>query len=162
MCISVLRGLKFVVRSRLAPATFKPAPHPQEFEKSCPFPPSTRRPPTPPGSHGFPTLRRVPENHWKLMECVSSLVTIYSVVHFKANRRSCKTLKDKNVKPSQTSVLLSQNTVEKQYVVHWRTLVNYSSAAHDRIVDTKHSFISSAGCYHAERISCKITKTWKF
>jgi len=34
----VLRGLKFFVRSRLAPAKFEPAPHPQEFEKSCPHP----------------------------------------------------------------------------------------------------------------------------
>jgi len=34
----VLRGLKFCVRSRPVPAKFKPAPHPQEFEKFCPHP----------------------------------------------------------------------------------------------------------------------------
>jgi len=28
------------------------------------------------------------------------------------------------------------------------------------IINTKHSFISSAGCHHAEHISCKITETW--
>jgi len=38
--IKVLRGLKFFVRSR--PANFKPTPHPQEFENSCPLPPRRR------------------------------------------------------------------------------------------------------------------------
>jgi len=39
------------------------------------------------------------------MQRVSSLVKIYSLVHFRGNRRSYKTLK--NVKPSQTSALCS-------------------------------------------------------
>jgi len=38
--IRVLRGLKFFARSRPAPTKFKPAPHLQEFEKSCPLPPA--------------------------------------------------------------------------------------------------------------------------
>jgi len=51
MCIRVLRGLKFFVRSR--PAKFKPTPHPQKFEKSCPLPPRT-----------LPLLARTrPEHH---------------------------------------------------------------------------------------------------
>ena len=29
------------------------------------------------------------------------------------------------------------------------------------IIDTKHSFIGKALCHHPERISCKITETWK-
>jgi len=33
----LLKGLIFFVRSR--PANFKPAPHPQEFDKSCPLQP---------------------------------------------------------------------------------------------------------------------------
>jgi len=36
-----------------------------------------------------------------------------------------------------------------------------SSAIHDMIIDAKHSFISSAGCHHAECISSKISVTWK-
>ena len=37
--IRVRRGLKFSVCSRPAPTEFKPAPHPQEFEKFCLLPP---------------------------------------------------------------------------------------------------------------------------
>jgi len=29
------------------------------------------------------------------------------------------------------------------------------------IIDTRHLFISSAGCHHAERNSCKFTEIWK-
>jgi len=29
------------------------------------------------------------------------------------------------------------------------------------IIDIRHSFISSAGCHHVERISCKISDIWK-
>jgi len=29
------------------------------------------------------------------------------------------------------------------------------------IIDAKHSFISSAGCPYAARVSCKITGIWK-
>jgi len=61
-----------------------PAPHPQEFEKSC----GTRRLLTRARTTLFPsqtcTCHCVSENHWKLVECVSSLVAIYSVVHLKA------------------------------------------------------------------------------
>ena len=37
----------------------------------------------------------------------------------------------------------------------------FSSAIHDTIIDKKHSSISSGECHHAERISCKMTDTWK-
>jgi len=45
------------------------------------------------------------------MQCVSSLVVIYSVVHFKTNGSLEKRYK---VKPGQTSALLSQSTLEKE------------------------------------------------
>ena len=48
----VLDGLKFFVRTR----NFTPAPTQQEFEKSCPFPPRTRRRLT----HIRPALRSLP------------------------------------------------------------------------------------------------------
>ena len=48
------------------------------------------------------------------MQCVSSLVVIYSVVHFKT---SGSLEKRYQVKPSQTSALLSQSTLEKEFVV---------------------------------------------
>ena len=50
------------------------------------------------------------------MHCVSSLVVIYSVVHFKTNGSLEKRYK---VKSSQTSALRSQSTLEKEFVVHW-------------------------------------------
>jgi len=51
-----LRDLKFCVHTRPVPAKFKPAPHPQEFEKFCPHPPRTR-----PADH--PTRAR-PTLYW--------------------------------------------------------------------------------------------------
>jgi len=36
-----------------------------------------------------------------------------------------------------------------------------ASAIHDMMIDTKRSLVSSAGCHYSERISCKITETWK-
>jgi len=54
------------------------------------------------------------------MQHVSSLVIIYSVVHFEANRSSKKT--SKNVKPFRQPWAFRselQSTVEKEYVVHW-------------------------------------------
>jgi len=50
------------------------------------------------------------------MQCVSSLVAIYSVVHFEANKKYRKTLYGKNA--GQASVLLSQSTVEEELVIH--------------------------------------------
>ena len=44
------------------------------------------------------------------MQCVSSLVVIYYVVHFKTN--GSLEIRE-TVKPSQTSALLSQSTLEK-------------------------------------------------
>ena len=52
------------------------------------------------------------------MQRVSSLVAIYSVVHFKAGGSLGKHYKVKMLKPGQTSALLFQSTVEKEYVVH--------------------------------------------
>jgi len=66
----------------------------------------------------------------------------------------------KNVKPSQTPALLSQSTVEKEYVVHWGTTRNFlfRYSWHDH---AKNSFISSAGRHHAGRFPCKTTGTCK-
>ena len=62
----------------------------------------------------------------------------------------------------ERSILSFESTVEKEYVVHWRTLYICSSAIHDISSHTKYSFTSSAGCHHAQSISCQITEsqTW--
>ena len=138
------------------------------------------RPANPPRTVSVPNLH---QSLWvwkllKLTKCVSSLVEIYSVVHFKTNGRSWKTIQGKNVTPSQTSAdiwffqILNENdclSVSASFAEHcWkrasRLLRNSfisSSAIHHMIIDNKHSFISSAGCHHADRISCKMTETWK-
>jgi len=86
------------------------------------------------------------------MQRVSSLVEIYSLVHFRGNRRSYKTLK--NVKPSQTSALLSQSTVEKE-MSFTDELFKFALLLFTMTINTKHSFISSASCPHTERNSWK-------
>jgi len=48
-----------------------------------------------------------------------------------------------------------KSTVQKENVVHWRTLQIFPSAIHDMSGHTGHLFASSASCYQAERISCK-------
>jgi len=42
------------------------------------------------------------------------------------------------------------STVEKEYVVHWRALLLYTTCP-----------AISSSCHYAERISCKITESWK-
>ena len=42
-----------------------------------------------------------------------------------------------------------------------RNSLNWFSAIQDMPIHTKHSFIRSAGCHHAEHIPCKITSSWK-
>ena len=92
------------------------------------------------------------------MQRVSSPVEICPVVHFKANGKhyKVKMWKPVNLQRFFLRALLkmSMSFTEKLFYI-------FSSAIHDMIIDTRHSFISSAGCHHAERISCKNTEIWK-
>ena len=123
----VLRGLKFLP----APRTLLPATVPNCLRPK-------------------PTPVTVSENHKKLMQYVSSLVAIYSVVHFKVDRSSSK----KTMWNLLVNLLrFIVRVLLKRVCCSLTTLQICSCAVHDMTIDTKH-FVPCTTSSLQQWISC--------